>query len=155
MMRLCSRHLPPNRKEYLGLGPLSEPTLKLLDKRIPFGHNFVLNLEDFLALAALLLFETADFFLNLLLFVQGRGLAGLAVQNLKLFLGIGQRLFSGKHHVVGPAFQLFPGFLEVTAIGFQGSADGRLGVPFRFGIQAFLDLRRYGPRANLFGGTEK
>src|SRR5690606_8594179 len=124
---------PANAEERLGARTLREPLLELVDELVALLHDLILDLEDVLALAALLALEFLHLLLDLVLLFQRRGLPRLPTQCLDLLLGVRQCLFGREHHVVGPALQLLARLVEMLAVLLQRPAHSGLRVTLRFG----------------------
>lgn len=83
---------PANSKEMTGPGALGQPLFQRFNKCISLFHDLVLDLEDFLPLAALLLFQFLYLLLNFMLLFERNRLARLPPQHLDLRLGNTRRL---------------------------------------------------------------
>ncbi len=76
--------------------------LKSGHEGIPLGGDFVFNVEDALAEAALGLLKSDDLFLEFVLFRQRGGLMAAALEVADLALGVFEFLLGGELHVGGP-----------------------------------------------------
>jgi hypothetical protein len=61
------------------------------------------------------------------LLFQRHGLTGLPAKRLYLLLGVSQRFFGGKNHVVSPFFQLLTRQLEMDAVLLERPTNGGVG----------------------------
>jgi hypothetical protein len=76
----------------------------------------------------MLALELLELLLDRAVLGQRSGLSCLPAQGLDLLLGVGQRLFGGEHHIVGPALQLLPRLLKIAVVLLQRTTEGGLGT---------------------------
>ena len=112
-------HTPTDREQRIGCRRLCQPSLQGVDQAISFFDDLVFDLENLLPLAALLLFELADFLLDLVLLFECGRLPSLPTADLDLFLRVFECLFGPAHHVLRPTLQLVAGLMEVLVVGFE------------------------------------
>lgn len=96
----------------------------------------ILDVVDLAAGAAFAFFGAADFFLELVLFSEGRGLAGLVAQGADFGVDADEVVLGGADFVVGPVVDLLGGEAEVAVVALDRLAEGGLAVTAGFGIEA-------------------
>lgn len=82
------KNRPFYSKQPPGFGFLGKTPLQCFYQIIPLFDDAVLDLKNFLPLAALLFFQLLYFLLDVMLFVKKDGEPGLPLQDFNLLLGV-------------------------------------------------------------------